>query len=437
MAADLRDRLGDLAGATPPGAPPNDLWSRGVRRRRVGQAGTALLVAVLVLLVGVGGWAWHSARVVAPADPGSVTQVPDRLFPPSPWLHSYDGPPGRLIAVIPAIQRTFWHEQNGYVGVTAATGHYGFLHLPRRVPDLTFADPVSLSPDGRRLAVWVTGRVRGRPNSPAPVSGLDVHDLVTGAVQRWRPPTVHGLSTDRLTWAGGDTLLVDVGQYVHGAGSPDEGAAVGYRTYRWDLPSGRPEPLPESLQDLNSTATGHRLVTYHARSALVTDLDGQAAPVRVTWAGAQHQPMSVNPSGSRLVGLQGQGNNGNLVTGRIPAGGGALLGYQTLTVGRSRHAYAVDGWLDDHHAIVEVGVTGADARGELDSVDVRTGRVRPLIGHFVLSQVATDLLTGPSVHASPPSSPPDPRKVLGWSVALAILLGLVTLVVRGTRVSRP
>ena len=69
MAADLRDRLTDLAGHTQPGAPSADLWTRGVRRRRAGRAGTALLLAVLVLLVGAGGWTWHAARPVQPAGP--------------------------------------------------------------------------------------------------------------------------------------------------------------------------------------------------------------------------------------------------------------------------------------------------------------------------------------------------------------------------------
>jgi hypothetical protein len=433
MAADLRDRLSDLAGATPPGAPPADLWTRGVRRRRAQQTGSALLVAVLVLLIGVGGRTWHTGREVQPADPGSVVRVPDRLYTPSPWLPAFDGPPGRLMAVIPAVRRTFWHEHNGFVGVTAASGDYGFLDLPGTAADLTFDDPVSLSPDGRRLAVWVTGRVQARPNSVAPVVGLDVYDLVRGAVQRWRPPTLHGLSTDQLSWAGGDTLLVKVGQYVHGVDSPDAGFANDYQTYRWDLPSGLPEPLPESMQNLDYTATGHRLVVGHRNGITVADLDGATAPVPVTRVGPRQQPLWVNPSGTRLVGLKGDGNSGSLVTGRIPGAGGDLLGRTTRTVDKPRHVYALDGWLDDRHAIVEAGVTGPDARGELDSVDVRNGRVRVLIDHFVPSQVATDLLSGPSVHATAPLSPPDPRHVLGWSLALALLAGLLLWGIRARR----
>lgn len=432
MAADLRDRLSDLAGATPPGAPPADLWTRGVRRRRAQQTGSALLVAVLVLLIGVGGWTWHTGREVQPADPGSVARVPDRLYTPSPWLPAFDGPPGRLMAVIPATRRTFWHEQNGFVGVTAASGDYGFLRLPGTVDDLTFADPVSLSPDGQRLAVWVTGPVRGRPHGSTPVAGLDVHDLVTGAVQRWRPATVHGLSPDSLDWAGDDTLLADVGQWAHGGPSPD-GFASGYRTLRWDLPAGRPRPLPHPLRHLGMTATGHRLVVGHRNGITVADLDGATAPVPVTRVGPRQQPLWVNPSGTRLVGLKGDGNSGSLVTGRIPGAGGDLLGRTTLTVDKPRHVYALEGWLDDRHAIVEAGVTGPDARGELDSIDVRNGRVRVLIDHFVPSQVATDLLSGPSVHATAPPSPPDPRHVLGWSLALALLAGLLLWGIRARR----
>ncbi|MFZ2016848.1 MAG: hypothetical protein WAV00_23785 [Nocardioides sp.] len=62
MASDLRDRLSDLASHVPSGAPPTDLWARGLRRRRVTRAGSAVLVASLVLVLGVGAWSWQTAR---------------------------------------------------------------------------------------------------------------------------------------------------------------------------------------------------------------------------------------------------------------------------------------------------------------------------------------------------------------------------------------
>jgi DNA-directed RNA polymerase specialized sigma24 family protein len=62
MATDLRERLSDLAAHEPHSAPPADLWRRGVRRRRLTQAGSAAAVAVLVLLLGAGGLAWQADR---------------------------------------------------------------------------------------------------------------------------------------------------------------------------------------------------------------------------------------------------------------------------------------------------------------------------------------------------------------------------------------
>ena len=113
---------------TPRRPPPPDLWTRGVRRRRASQATTAALVAVLVLILGVGGWTWHahgadpargSPRRPAPAGP--------LLLPPSPWLRTFDGPPGALVTVLPAEQKTMLHTRQGLVGVTAVDGRYGFL----------------------------------------------------------------------------------------------------------------------------------------------------------------------------------------------------------------------------------------------------------------------------------------------------------------------
>ncbi len=101
MATDLRDRLHDLADRTPRTPPPPDLWSRGVRRRRASQVGTSVLLAALVLILGVGAWSWRTSRQdVTPAAPRGAPHLPDRFFTPSPWLPSFDGPPGDLVTVV-------------------------------------------------------------------------------------------------------------------------------------------------------------------------------------------------------------------------------------------------------------------------------------------------------------------------------------------------
>src|SRR5262245_60099843 len=131
MATDLRERLTDLAAHTPPGAPPADLWQRGVRRRRLAQVGSAAMVAVLVLLLGAGGLAWHTDRSrIEPVAPHGAPQLPDRFYEPSPWLGTFDDPPGPLVAVGVAPRSSLFHTREDVYGVTATGSRYGFLDLP-------------------------------------------------------------------------------------------------------------------------------------------------------------------------------------------------------------------------------------------------------------------------------------------------------------------
>lgn len=159
MANELRDRLGDLATHTLPASPPADLWSRGVRRRRARRAIQIAVAAVLVLLVGVGGWTRHQTQPIEPADTHGSAHLPDRFFyQPSPWTASFDGPPGPLVTVIPAERKTMFHSHDGLVGVTASSGTYGFLDVPGDAAlSPSLQNQFALSPDGRRLAFWTTG----------------------------------------------------------------------------------------------------------------------------------------------------------------------------------------------------------------------------------------------------------------------------------------
>src|SRR4051812_6045960 len=162
MASELKDRLTDLAERTGSATPPSDLWTRGVRRRRLGQATTAAMVAVLVLLVGAGGLAWRDDRAVQPAAPPGGAKFPDHFYAPSPWLRTFSRPPGPLLAILPAEQKSLLHTHQGVVGITARGNVYGFLDLPSSA--IAQSGPsagLAVSPDGSRVAFWVTGTTSG------------------------------------------------------------------------------------------------------------------------------------------------------------------------------------------------------------------------------------------------------------------------------------
>ena len=166
MATDLGDRLGDLASHTPPGSPPADLWQRGVRRGRLARAGAAGMVVALVALLGLGGWSWRLDHTrVEPVAPQEAPHLPDRFYTPSPWLPAFDGPPGPLVAVMTSARKSLLHTGVGLVGVTAATGQYGFLDLPDATVNPGLSDGwVSIAPDGGHVAYWTRNRATGAAN---------------------------------------------------------------------------------------------------------------------------------------------------------------------------------------------------------------------------------------------------------------------------------
>ncbi|HEX3931544.1 MAG TPA: hypothetical protein VHW64_12630 [Nocardioides sp.] len=147
----------------------------------------------------MGGFARHAARPVEPADTHGSAHPPDEFFDPSRWLPAFAWPPGPLVALVPARHASLRHTTPGLVGVTAASGQYVFLDLPANAVTTSGADelaPPALSPDGRHLAFWTTGRPSGTPNAHlvgATITGVAVCDTTTGAVVSSPLQTVHGL----------------------------------------------------------------------------------------------------------------------------------------------------------------------------------------------------------------------------------------------------
>ena len=82
----LYERLSDLAEDAPASPTPEGIWVDGRRRARTRRAGTAVVVAVtLVVLSAVGGFALHrSAGPGYAATPGATPALPTRIHHPAP-----------------------------------------------------------------------------------------------------------------------------------------------------------------------------------------------------------------------------------------------------------------------------------------------------------------------------------------------------------------
>jgi hypothetical protein len=459
MAADLRDRLTDLAGLTPTGAPPPDLWARGVRRRRAGQAGTAALVAAVVLIVGLGSWTIRSGEHrIQPADTRGTAHLPDRIYQPSPWLPTFEGPPGQLVALLPAEHKTILHTTQGLVGVTADSGTYGFLDLPANaVADADRVDaPPALSPDGRHVAFWTTGTPSGTPNTHLlgmTITGVGVYDVVTGAVQESPLATVHGLDPGLLAWSDSGTLVLGLGQAS--AGDEDENSCCaghwqGLATWTVDDPAGPVQltgDLPPFVDHYGTSAGGGSLLSSSSGQRI--DLIDPSPPGsdQVYRLSRASEYAVLAPSRQRVCVVVGPGS-GRLMVGRLPRPEGqrtpvVALRQVSSTLGFVRPV----AWQDNEHVVVMHRIeTRYRVVYRLDLVDVRTGGARALVrsgdaGHPAVGDgttLARDLLGATVVHASPPPTPWDRREVaIGLVVVLSIVGGLLLLTWGVRRAARP
>ena len=423
----LHERLADLATDAPTPTPDPLLWDRAARFHRRRRAGTAgiLAVAVLAVLSLVGIDTWQRSPGVEPAAPGTEPVLPARFWEPSPWLPGTGGEPtGPLAALITAERKGWLSTSDGVVGVSATTGEYRFLDLP---DDSTQA--WALSPDGSKVAYWVTGETARSPYTAggqySVAVGVAVWDATTGEVQRHEVESDHGLATGDLLWA--DARHVVVSWTVNAAGDTDgpqrrrggSYAADGLRV--WE-PDGSAGPVSFGLPWTigADTTNGRGQVLLETRGRQVLDVDTGARSgfegggARYGWVSA------LSPDGSALAYPKGASNPNRLFL--------AEAGREPRLV-LDEKVWAAVGWLDEDTlafltrdtrqdpipATIETISLSTGERGEL----IAGGSFQPLPGNL-----ATDLLAVEPRDFPEPSSPWSPRVVAGLVGFVLVISGL-------------
>ena len=440
MTTELHERLAGLASVTPATSPPPDLWPRGVRRRRVVAAGRTAVVAVLVLMVGLGGWAWHQTRPVEPADTHGTPHLPDGFYTPRPWLPSFDGPPGPLVAVGVAERKSLFHTTEAVYGVIASDSRYGFLALPpdvvvsRDVPSEVSPAP---SPDGRHVALWTAGASSGDPNTDqvgATITGVAVYDTVTGALRRHPIATRHGIVPSDLVWSDDQTLVLAYGQAEAGDhGNIDaRSGSTDNALYTW-RPSSDAEPTRVGRDYVDTTTragSGRLIVSVTDRRVAVY---GTGAGTRHVYSLSHAVRAAVLAGDHRSLVTDDGGGGRHLWTGLLPA---HAIGRSRVDLRRVPIAgipLDIIGWSDLTHVVLmeNAPARSGDYRARVVSVDVRTG-VESVLVHSSASesgplggaQLAVGLLGAPSSSGVGPPNPMDRRWLLGGSLAVLLVVGL-------------
>lgn len=420
----LHERLADLATDAPAAAPDPLLWDRAARFHRRRRAGTAgiLAVAMLAVLSLVGIDTWQRSPGVEPAAPGTEPALPARFYPPSPWLSGTGGEPTGLLAAVMTAERKGWFSPGiGVVGVSATTGEYRFLDLPDDA-----GEGWGLSPDGSKVAYWLTGIPDGSPQTSGgqslPVVGLAVWDARTGEVVRHEIQTEHGLAVDdKLVWADSSALVTSWGQWRAGDDGPamDQGSSIdriGLRVWEPDGPEG---PVALGVQADVDAANGEGLVLLSSRRRSVLDVrTGERSGPDVV--GSNYGNVSaLSPAGSAVAYPRGSRNPNRLVVARTGADEPELV--------LDDDVWAAVAWIDDDTIAFTTRDTEQDPiPAFIEALSLPTGERTVLIeaGPDLqpgFDDLATDLLAVEPRDFPEPHRPWDPRFV-------AALVGFVALV---------
>jgi hypothetical protein len=422
-ANDLNERLARLADQAPQQLDAVDLWGRGrarARRRTWQQGGLALACLLLVGFVGGSALLLAGPPSSPPASPaeGEVF-LPDELFVPSPWAITRtleDGPPGRLVAVVGAERRTLTTSEMGFYGVSATTGEYTWLDLP----DLDEAAPVSLSPDGTRVAWWLE-----RPDPYGvheTVRGYALLDTVTGEVSRHEVPSDLGLSAEGVAWTPGSawfqfSALTEM--------EADSFTASLQPTHLVDLDSGEVSRLSvTSSPGVPEAPSAEQGFVVHGRGAWHTWVAGTQPSTWERFQGIRGVQDEAVPSadGTLLAGIEAPESVACCTSGAVRVGARRAGTVRWHTVPGDDYDQVL-GWRSPTQVL-------AVTKGRVHAVDVDSGAAEPvtrMVGTNFLQQpaLATALLDAPVVPAVDRPFAVDRRALLAGAAFLA-LLGVVS-----------
>ncbi|MCZ4500840.1 MAG: hypothetical protein JWQ74_3395 [Marmoricola sp.] len=373
------------------------------------------LVAVGLVLVALVGQGIPRPSVVMPAGPEHAPAIPRNIYQPSSHLSgvSDEGPPGQLAVVGLLASSDEIGPDRTWFGISATDGRYVKLDLPGVATSSTMA----LSPDGTRVAYWVTGPTRKKvfektsladagPLPPRPIGGIAVYDTRDGSVIKHLVPSDFGISGSldlKLAWLSNGTLEFGylLAMAINGGVPAD--------AYSWDVGRNKPKRLPgEDLNDADyySTSDADTFVRMgRGGKAVLTDAHGRGKHEPVSFAGNPGRSSGEISLSSDYAVLMSQGLNGSrgsLFVAARPATGLTRMKNTSLDdVILPRFL----GWTSESQLLVS-GFGGAesvtsDSLRRLFVVDLAAKTARAIgadkTDHPDETQVARDLVTSPMV----------------------------------------